>query len=82
MWRWFKRRRAIKEAQKRYMVLGFLWGTTGRTAKEICDATHIGSGSIYSVLDELEYRSHIESWWDRTDDTSVPRRRLYKLCGW
>ena len=46
---------------------------------QICAATNLGSGSVYSVLDRFEGYGWVESYWEEDNNRRGARRRLYKV---
>ena len=46
---------------------------------QICNATGLGSGSVYAVLDRFESYGWMESNWEEDNQRKGARRRLYTL---
>lgn len=45
----------------------------------ICQATGLGSGTVYPILERLEEAGWITSAWETAQPSGRPRRRFYQL---
>jgi len=62
-------------------VVGYLLTLNGKPTWgiQICNATGLGSGSVYAVLDRFESYGWMESNWEEDNQRKGARRRLYSL---
>jgi PadR family transcriptional regulator, regulatory protein PadR len=47
----------------------------------ICEATGLGSGTVYPILERLEQAGWIEGSWEVDQPEDRPPRRFYQLTG-
>jgi hypothetical protein len=78
--RWWRARKARREAQAYYLVLDYLHNRAGQWcySTDMWRALPLRLGRLYPTLHALVDRGVIEDWWEGYD-TDQPARRVYRL---